>query len=78
MSMQARKVVQTELDLSTYTRLKHLADRRELPLKAVVRDALRSYVEAEEGHLDKDPVFEIVGSLKLKGSDWSRRKDWRP
>ena len=62
----------------TYGRLKHLSDRREVPLKAVVRDALRSYVESVEGDLDKDPLLRIVGRLKLEGRNWSERKDWRP
>ena len=76
--MQGKKVVQTEVDLATYTRLKHLADRRAVPLKAVAREAIRSYVESAEGELGKDPVFRIVGRLKLEGRNWSERKDWRP
>src|SRR5207249_5305395 len=76
--VQTKKVVQTEVDPSTYTRLKHLADRRSVPLKALLRDALRSYVDVEEGRLEEDPIFRIVGSLKLAGRAWSERKDWRP
>ena len=76
--MQSKKVVQTEVDPVTYTRLKHLADRRSLPLKTVLREALKSYVDVEEGRLERDPVFRIVGSLKLEGRGWSERKDWRP
>src|SRR5437016_5096381 len=76
--VQTKKVVQTEVDPTTYTRLKHLADRRSVPLKALLRDALRSYVDVEEGRLEEDPIFRIVGSLKLAGRAWSERKDWRP
>jgi len=76
--MQAKKVVQTEVDASTYTRLKHLADRRAKPLKAVLRDAIRAYVDLEEGRLDQDPIFRFIGRLKAKERDWSTRKDWRP
>lgn len=76
--VQSKKVVQTEVDPVTYTRLKHLADRRSLPLKAILRDALKSYVDVEEGQLEKDSVFRIVGRLKLDGRAWSERKDWRP
>jgi len=76
--VESKKVVQTEVDPVTYTRLKHLADRRSLPLKAVLREALKSYVDVEEGRLERDPVFQIVGSLKLEGRSWSDRKDWRP
>ena len=76
--MHSKKVVQTEVDPVTYTRLKHLADRRSVPLKAVLREALKSYVDTEEGPIDEDPIFRIVGRLKLAGRSWSERKDWRP
>jgi hypothetical protein len=76
--MPPKKVVQTEVDPGTYSRLKHLADRRAVPLKTVLRDALRSYVDVEEGQLEGDPIFGIVGRLKLDGRNWSQRKDWRP
>lgn len=76
--MQTKKVVQTEVDSTTYTRLRHLADRRSQPLKAVVREALRAYVDLEEGRLEDDPIFEFIGRLKAKERDWSTRKDWRP
>lgn len=77
-SVQPRKVVQTEVDPATYTRLKHLADRRNLPLKVVLREAVESYVDAAEGDLERDSVFQIVGRLKIEGRSWSDRKDWRP
>lgn len=77
-SVQPRKVVQTEVDSATYTRLKYLADRRNLPLKAVLREAVESYVDATEGDLERDSVFQIVGRLKIEGRSWSERKDWRP
>ncbi len=76
--MQAKKVVQTELDPTTYARLKHLADRTARPLKSVLREAVKSYVESEEGELEDDPIFRLVGSLKIEGKNWSERKDWRP
>ncbi len=76
--MQGKKVVQTEVDTATYTRLKHLADRRARPLKAVLRDAVVAYVDREEGELEEDPIFQFIGRLKAKERDWSTRKDWRP
>lgn len=76
--MRSKKVVQTEVDPITYTRLKHLADRRSVPLKAVLREALKSYVDIEEGPLEQDSIFRIVGRLKIEGRGWSERKDWRP
>jgi uncharacterized protein (DUF736 family) len=78
MGMQAKKVVQTELDPSTYARLRHYAEKRQLPLKTVVREALAAFVEQKEGPVDEDPIFRIVGRGKLKGRGWSQRKDWRP
>jgi len=78
MGMQGRKVVQTELDSSTYARLRHYAEKRKLPLKTVVREALAAFVEQKEDPIDEDPIFRIVGRGKLKGRDWSQRKDWRP
>ncbi len=76
--MQAKKVVQTEVDPETHSRLQHLAAKRDVPLKRLLREALVRYVEREEGALESDPVFELVGSLDVQGRDWSARKDWRP
>ena len=76
--MRARKVVQTEVDIGLHARLVQLAAKRDVPLKALVRDALATYVEREEGPVEDDPIFKLVGSLKLKGRSWSKRKDWRP
>ena len=64
--------------MATYRCLKHLADRREVPLNAVVREALRSYVASRARGMGKDPLLRIVGRLKLGGRNWSERKDWRP
>ena len=76
--MPSLKVVQTELDPSSYARLKLLADRKSQPIKAVVREAVQELLSREEGKVDDDPFFGIVGSArKLKGRDWSERKDWR-
>jgi len=73
-----RKVVQTEVDPSTHARLQHLADRRSIPLKALVREALRTYADRLEGDLEDDPAFAMIGCWDLKGKNWSGRKDWRP
>ena len=74
--MKGMKVV-TELDPVTYDRLRDLADRRALSLKAVVREAVLSQLVAQGGPMD-DPIFQMVGRLKLKGRNWSQRKDSRP
>lgn len=74
---RATKVVQTEVDLATYTRLRHIANRRGEPLKRLVRTALRKYVSVEDGNLEDDSMFEFIGSMPVKGTGWARRKDWR-
>jgi len=76
--VKALKVVQTEVDPGIHGRLRHIADRRRVPLKAVIREALRTYVERTEGSLEEDPAFAMIGCWNLKGKDWSERKDWRP
>ena len=77
-TMQAKKVVQTEVDPTTHARLQHLAAKRDVPLKRLVREALVKYVEREEGATEDDAVNKLVGSLGLRARDWSSRKDWRP
>jgi len=69
---------QTEVDPGIHGRLRHIADRRRVPLKAVVREALRTYVERAEGSLEEDPAIAMIGCWNLKGKDWSERKDWTP
>jgi hypothetical protein len=76
--MRNNKVVQTEVDQATHARLQHLAAKRDIPLKRLVREALSRYVEKEEGALESDPIRRLVGSLDLRAKDWSTRKDWRP
>ena len=76
--MQAKKVVQTEVDPTTHARLQHLAAKRDIPLKTLVREALAKFVEREEGALEDDSIHQLVGSLRLRARDWSTRKDWRP
>ena len=41
--MRRKKVVQTEVDPATDARRRHIADRRSIPLKDLVREELRSY-----------------------------------
>jgi len=76
--MRRKKVVQTEVDPATDARRRHIADRRSIPLKDLVREELRSYADRLEGDIETDPAFEIIGCWDLKGKNWSERKDWRP
>ncbi|HLF06815.1 MAG TPA: hypothetical protein VI893_06565 [Thermoplasmata archaeon] len=75
---EPRKVVQTEVDLATYGRLKHLADRRGETIKAVVKEAVKEFLDEEEGSFENDTFTKMIGTLRLKERDWSTRKDWRP
>jgi predicted DNA-binding ribbon-helix-helix protein len=76
--MRSKKVVRMEVDRATYERLKHLADRRSITLKALLGEAVRSYVNRDEGQSEEDSIFRIVGRLKLEGRNWSEGKDWKP
>lgn len=77
-TMKALKVVQTEVDPKVHGRLRHIAARRRVPLKAVIRDALAAYVSREEAGWEDDPILGMIRSVRLGASGWSRRKDWRP
>ena len=76
--MKTSKVVQTEVDAATHSRLENIAAKRAIPLKALVREALLRYADHSEGDLEGDPAFAMIGSWNLKGKNWSERKDWRP
>lgn len=77
MPVKSEKVVQTRVDAGVHARLQHVARKRSIPLKAVVREALRSYVDRVEGDVEDDPAFQMIGCWDLKGRGWSERKDWR-
>jgi hypothetical protein len=76
--MKRTRVVQTEVDPATHARLQHIAERRSIPLKALVREALQGYADRVEGDIAADPAFVMIGCWDLKGKNWSERKDWRP
>ena len=77
-TMTALKVVQTDVDPKLHGRLRQLAARRRVSLKAVIRDALAAYVSREVADWEDDPILGMIGSVRLGASGWSRRKDWRP
>lgn len=68
--------VQTTLPEVLYQSLWRIAKAERRPLKAVVREAIESYVR-ESSPTAKDPLMGFLGTGKLKESDWSIRKDWR-
>jgi hypothetical protein len=68
--------VQTTLPESVYESLWRLAKSEKRPLKAVVREAIETYLR-KASPADKDPLLGFVGHGRLKQQDWSQRKDWR-
>ena len=68
--------VQTTLPEATYETLWRQARTEQRPLKAVVREAIESYLQ-QQAPLEKDPLLSFVGRGRLKEKDWSQRKDWR-
>ena len=51
------KVVQTQLDLREYERLRRVADEEGLSLKEVLRRAATEFVDRHERHDPTDPFF---------------------
>jgi len=70
------KHVQTELDLTSYSKLRNMCEMRNIPLKEAVRNAIMEYISRREGGVESDSIFSIVGALDLERRDWSERKDW--
>lgn len=68
--------VQATLPEPLYERLWVVARRRNTSIKAAVREAVEAYVR-QASPMEDDPLLGFVGSGKLKGQDWSERKDWR-
>lgn len=59
-----------------YESLWRVARAEKRPLRAVVREAIETYLRTV-APAEKDPLLEFVGHGKLKQHDWSERKDWR-
>ncbi len=78
--MSSTKVVQTELDIETYNILKAIAVSTGVPLKEVLRDALKEYAEERKRDILKrihdDPMWKGIGLLKVPADDWSERDEW--
>lgn len=68
--------VQTTVPDDVHERLRRLARRDRRSLKAVLRDAIETYV-SEETQEEEDPLWSLVGKGSLPAGDWSERKDWR-
>lgn len=67
--------VQTTLAEPLYELLWRTAKQERRPIKAIVREAIESYLRQAGGQ--EDPLLSFVGHGRLKETDWSKRKDWR-
>ncbi len=70
--------MQTEVDRETHARLREIARRRKVPLKAIVREALAHYTDRDAAAWESDPILGMIGRVRLDRRNWSERKDWRP
>ena len=50
-----------------------------MPLEDIVKDAIAEYIRKyKKGvEVEKDAIFELIGSFETKEGDWSERDDWR-
>ncbi len=46
-------------------------------LKEIVREALEEYVRKFEEEIERDLIFDIIGSFETEEGDWSERDGWR-
>lgn len=64
--------VQTTVPETMYEALWRMARTAKRPLKAVVRDAIESYLR-QSSPAEKDPLMQFVGGGRLKADDGSSR-----
>ena len=71
------KNIQTKVDMHTYLRLKRVSNFNGQSLKQTIQEALIEYIKRQEGRIEKDPAFKMIGNLATKEGNWSERDDWR-
>ena len=78
--MSEIKNVQMKVDEVTHTLLKSISRRKNLSLEDIVKDAIMEYIRRyeKEGEIEKDAIFQLIGSFETKEGDWSERDDWKP
>ena len=71
--------IQMKVDAITHNLLRSISQRKNRPLEDIVKDAVREYIRKyeKEVEIEKDPIFELIGSFETKEGDWSERDDWR-
>ena len=75
--MSITKYVQTDVDLELHAKLVSISKQKNMKLKDVIREAIKEYVKKFEEEIEKDPLFEIIGSFETEEGNWSERDDWR-
>ncbi len=77
--MSEIKNIQMGVDEATHTMLKRISQRKKMPLEDIVKEAITEYIRKyEKGvEVEKDAIFELIGSFETKEGDWSERDDWR-
>ncbi|MEN4018388.1 MAG: hypothetical protein PQ975_00675 [Methanobacterium sp.] len=68
-----------KVDEVTHNQLKNISQRKKMPLEDIVKDAITEYIKKyeKEVEVEKDAIFELIGSFETKEGDWSERDDWR-
>jgi len=69
--------IQTEVDRDLHAKLLSMSRHTGRKLKEIVREALEEYVKKFEEEVEKDPIFDVIGSFETKEGDWSERDRWR-
>ena len=77
--MSEIKSIQMKVDEVTHNLLKSMSQRKNLSLEDIVKDAITEYIwkYGKEVEVEKDAIFELIGSFETKEGDWSERDDWR-
>ena len=77
--MSEIKNIRAKIDEVTHALLKSISQRKNMPLEDIVKDAIREYIRKyeKEAEIEKDAIFELIGSFETKEGDWSERDDWR-
>ncbi|HJH26760.1 MAG TPA: hypothetical protein C5S37_08305 [Methanophagales archaeon] len=77
--MSETKNVQMNVDEVTHNLLKSISQRKKMSLEDIVKDAIAEYIRKyKKGvEVEKDAIFELIGSFETKEGDWSERDDWR-
>jgi DNA-binding protein Fis len=77
--MSETKNVQMKVDEVTHNLLRSISQRKKMPLEDIVKDAITEYIRKYEKEVavEKDAIFELIGSFETKEGDWSERDDWR-